>query len=105
VTPTILGRLHEIRTVGIASFGVLVLPPSTGLAGWIVDHCSFHSKTPSGTGAHVEAFAESSLVTTMLAQGTCCRDLEVFLQLLHMEQVGGQLWIMVATLSLDLLDD
>jgi hypothetical protein len=30
-------------------------------------------------------------------------DLEVLLQLLHMKEVGGQLWVMAAAFSLDLL--
>jgi hypothetical protein len=33
------------------------------------------------------------------------QDLEVLLQLLRMEQVGGQLWIIAVAFSLDLLDD
>jgi hypothetical protein len=65
--PTILGGLHGIRDVGTTSFGVLVSPPLPHLAGWAVGHCSFRLKTPSSTGAHVEAFAESSSVTALLA--------------------------------------
>jgi hypothetical protein len=33
------------------------------------------------------------------------QDLKVFLQLPCMEQVGGQLWIIAAAFTLDLLDD
>jgi hypothetical protein len=74
MTPTILGGLHGIIAAGTASFGVLVSPPSPGLAGRVVGRCSFCSKTPSGTEAHIEAFVESSSVTVLLAQGTCCRS-------------------------------
>jgi hypothetical protein len=64
VTRTILGELHGIRT---ASFGVLASPPSPISVGQVVGHCSFYSKTPSGSGAHVEAFIDSSSTTAMLA--------------------------------------
>jgi hypothetical protein len=66
VTPMILGRLQEHRAVGTASFEVLVLPPLLSSTGWVVGHCSRHSKTPSCTGAHVEAFIARSSVC-------CCR--------------------------------
>jgi hypothetical protein len=33
------------------------------------------------------------------------QDLKVLFQLLGMEQVGGQLWVVVAAFALDLLDD
>jgi hypothetical protein len=105
--PMILDGLHGIRAVGTASFRVLISPPSSGLVGRAIGHCSFCSKTPSGTRAHIRAFAESSSVTALLERGTCCRseDLKILLQLLHMKQVGGQLCVMVAALFFDLLDD
>jgi hypothetical protein len=71
---TIIGELHGIRAAGTASFGVLVSPPSPSLVGRAVGRCSFRLKTPSGTGAHVEAFAESSSATALLSRGTCCRS-------------------------------
>jgi hypothetical protein len=74
VTPTILGGLQENKATGTASFEVLVSSPSPGLAGRAVGCCSHCLKTPSGTGAHVEAFVDSSSVTALLAQGTCCRS-------------------------------
>jgi hypothetical protein len=70
--PTILGGLQVNRAAGTASFKVLVSPPSPGSVGGAVGHCSRRSKTPSGTGAHVEAFVDSSSATALLAWGICC---------------------------------
>jgi hypothetical protein len=67
VMPTILGGLHEIRTIGTVSFGVLVSSLSPSLVGCAVGRCSFRSKTSSGTGAHVEAFVDSSSMIALLA--------------------------------------
>jgi hypothetical protein len=67
MTPTILGRLHGNSTTGTASFEVLVSPPSLGLVGWAVGHKSLLSKTPSGTGAQVEAFVDRTLATALSA--------------------------------------
>jgi hypothetical protein len=74
VMPTICGELQINRDVGTTSFEVLVSPPSPGLIGWAVGHCSRLSKTPLGTGAQVEAFVDSSSVTVLLARGICCRS-------------------------------
>jgi hypothetical protein len=57
VTPTILGGLHGIRAGGTSSFGVLASPGSASRA---IGHCSFCSKTLSGTGSQVVAFIDSS---------------------------------------------
>jgi hypothetical protein len=70
--PTILGGLLRIRAVGTASFGVLVLPPSLGLAGRVVGCYSHLSKTPSGTKAQVEALVDRSLTTVLSMRGTWC---------------------------------
>jgi hypothetical protein len=72
VTPTILGGLHENRVTRTASFEVLVSPPSLSSASQVVGHGSLLSKTPSGTGAHVEAFVDRSSTTVWFARGTCC---------------------------------
>jgi hypothetical protein len=75
--PTILGGLHGIRATRTASFEVLVSPPSPGSIGraiGVVSRYSFRSKPPSGTGAQVEAFVDSSSVTALLARGMCCRS-------------------------------
>jgi hypothetical protein len=73
MTPTILGGFQINRAAGTASFKVLVSPPSPDLVGWVVGHCSCCSKTPFSTGAHVEAFVDSSSTTVLLAWGICCR--------------------------------
>jgi hypothetical protein len=73
MTPTILGELQINRATGTASFEVLVSPPSPGSVGWVIGCYSHRSKTPSGMGAHVEAFVDSSLATALLARGICCR--------------------------------
>jgi hypothetical protein len=65
--PTILGGLQINRAAGTTCFEVLVSPPSLGLVGQAVGHCSRRSKTPSVTGAHVEAFVDSSPATVLLA--------------------------------------
>jgi hypothetical protein len=72
--PMILGRLQKNRAVGTASFEVLVSPPLPDSAGWAIGRCILCSKTPSDTGAHVEAFVDSSSTTALLARGTCCRS-------------------------------
>jgi hypothetical protein len=59
-----------VRT-GTASFEVLVSSPSPGSAGWAVGLSSRLSKTPSGTGAQVDALVESSSVAELLARETC----------------------------------
>jgi hypothetical protein len=74
MTPTILSGLHENRAVGTASFEVLDSPPSLGSTGRAVGHGSLLSKTPSGIGAHVEAFVDRSSVTALFTRGTCCRS-------------------------------
>jgi hypothetical protein len=56
MVPTILGGLHKNRTARTISFEVLVSPPSPDSIGRVVGHCSLISKTPSSTGAQVEAF-------------------------------------------------
>jgi hypothetical protein len=54
----------------------------------------------------MEAFVDSSLATALLAQRTCSRSRTSNpFHLLDMEQIGGQLWIIAATFTLDLLDD
>jgi hypothetical protein len=65
--PMILGRLHGIRAAGTASFEVLVSPPLPGSADRAVGSCSHLSKTPSGTGAQVEAFVDRSSVVAFSA--------------------------------------
>jgi hypothetical protein len=65
--PMILSRLQEKWAVGTTSFEVLVSPPSPGSVGQVVGHYSLHSKNPSGIGAHVEAYVDSSSVTALLA--------------------------------------
>jgi hypothetical protein len=67
VTHTILGGLHENRATGTASFEVLVSPLSLNSAGWVVGRNSLLSKTPSGTGAQVEAFVDRSSMTALSA--------------------------------------
>jgi hypothetical protein len=67
--PTILGGLQINRATRTASYKVLVSSPSPGLVGRDVGRCNCHSKTPSGTGAHVEAFVDSSLVIVLLVRG------------------------------------
>jgi hypothetical protein len=62
---TILSGLHENRAIGTTSFEVLVSPPSPGSIGRDVGHSSLLSKTPSGTGAEVEAFVDRSSVTAL----------------------------------------
>jgi hypothetical protein len=61
--PIILGELHVIRAVGTASFEVLVLTPLPGSTSQAVGCRSRLSKTPSGTGAQVEAFLDRSSTT------------------------------------------
>jgi hypothetical protein len=65
--PMILDGLHGIRAVGTASFGVQVSPPLPDSVGRVVGHCSFRSKTPSGTRAHMDAFVHSSSTIALLA--------------------------------------
>jgi hypothetical protein len=72
--PTILSGLQINRGTGTTSFEVLVSPPSPGSAGRVVGCCSRRSKTPSGMGAHVEAFVDSSSMTVLLVWGICCRS-------------------------------
>jgi hypothetical protein len=60
VAPTILGRLHGIKTAGIASFELLVSPPSLRSIALAVGCYNHRSKTPSGTRAQVEAFVDRS---------------------------------------------
>jgi hypothetical protein len=72
VMPTILGGLQINRTARTTNFELLISPPSPYSTGRAVGHYCHHKKTPSGLGAHVEAFVDSSLVTTLLAQGICC---------------------------------
>jgi hypothetical protein len=59
---TILGGLHGIRATGTVSFEVLVSPSSVGQ---VVGCCNHLSKTPSGTGAQVEAFVDRSSATAL----------------------------------------
>jgi hypothetical protein len=63
--PSILGRLHGDKAARTTSFEVLVSPPSPGSAGRAVGHSSLLSKTPSGTGAQVEAFVDRSSATAL----------------------------------------
>jgi hypothetical protein len=72
--PRTLGGLHGSRTVGTASFEVLVSPPSLGLATQAVGCHSRLSSTPSGTGAEVEALADRSSATAFSARGICCKS-------------------------------
>jgi hypothetical protein len=72
--PTILGGLHENRAAETASFEVLISPPSPSLPSRVVGRGSLLSNTPSGTGAHVEAFVDRSSATALFARGTCCRS-------------------------------
>jgi hypothetical protein len=55
-----------------ASFEVLVSPPSPSSAGWAVGLNSHLSKTPSGTGAQVDALTKRSSAAKLSARGTCC---------------------------------
>jgi hypothetical protein len=105
--PTILGGLYGITTAGTTSFEVLVSPPSPSLTDQVVGHCSRLSKTPSGTGAQVEASIDRSSATAFSAQGMWCRSRtsKSFFQLVGMEQVGGQLGVIVAAFPLNLFDD
>jgi hypothetical protein len=64
-----LGGLHGTRTIGTASFEVLVSPPSLGLAAQAVGCRSRLSNTPSRTGAKVEALADRSSATAFSAWG------------------------------------
>jgi hypothetical protein len=74
VTPTTLGGLHGTRTTGIASFEVLVSPPSLGLAAQAVGCGSRLSSTSSGTGAKVEALVDRSFGMVLSARGMCYRS-------------------------------
>jgi hypothetical protein len=67
MAPTILSGLQTNRAAGTASFEVLVSPPSPGSVSRVVGHCSHRSKTPLGTGAHVEALVDSSSMTILLS--------------------------------------
>jgi hypothetical protein len=53
--PMILVGLQEIKTTGTASFKVLASPLLPGSTSRVVGRSSRLSKTPSGTGAQVEA--------------------------------------------------
>jgi hypothetical protein len=72
--PRILGGLHKNRVIGAASFEVLASPQSPSSAGRAVGHGSLLLKTPSGTGAQVEAFVDRSTTTALSARGTWCRS-------------------------------
>jgi hypothetical protein len=107
VTPSILGGLHGMRAAGTASFGVLVSPPSPGNDRPVYRPLQFLFKDPvrhrSPRGGLCWQLISDCIVgmRNMLQ----VQDLKVLLKLLHLEQVGGQLWIIVAAFSLDLLDD
>jgi hypothetical protein len=73
VIPTILGGLHRIRATRTANLEVLVSPPLPGSAGQAVGCYSHLSKTPSGTGAQVEAFVDSSSATAFSVRGMWCK--------------------------------
>jgi hypothetical protein len=62
---TITGGLHVNRAARTASFEVLVSPPSPGWAGQVVGHSNLLSMTPSGTGAKVEDFVNTSSMTAL----------------------------------------
>jgi hypothetical protein len=72
--PTTLGGLHGTRTVGTASFEVLVLPPSLGSATRVVGCYNHLSSTPSGTRVEVEALVDMSSDTAFSARGMCHRS-------------------------------
>jgi hypothetical protein len=78
VTSMILSGLHKIRTAGTASFEVLVSSPPPGSVSRVVGCRSHLSKTPSGTGAEVEAFVDRSSATVL---STLFRELLDFLAL------------------------
>jgi hypothetical protein len=73
VTPVTLDGLHGTRTTQTASFGVLVSPPSLGLAAQAVGCRNRLSNTASGTGAEVEALVDRSSAITFCARGMCYR--------------------------------
>ena len=72
VAHTTPGRLHGWIAAGIASFEVLDQSPSPSSAGWVVGLSNRLSKTPSGTGAQVDALAERSSAAELSSRGTCC---------------------------------
>jgi hypothetical protein len=72
VAHIVLGGFCRCNATETASFEVLVSPPSPSSTGWVVGLSSRLSKTPSGTGAQVDALMESSSAAELLARGTCC---------------------------------
>jgi hypothetical protein len=72
--PRTLGGLRGSRTAKTASFEVLVLPPSLGLAAQAIGCHSRLSGTPSGTGAEVEALGDRLSATAFFARGMCCKS-------------------------------
>jgi hypothetical protein len=70
VAHTVFGGFWD--AIGTARFEGLVSPPSPSSVGWAVGLSSRLSKTPSGTGAQVDAFTERSYAAELSAQGTCC---------------------------------
>jgi hypothetical protein len=82
--PTSLGGLHGTKTVGTASFEVLVSPPSLGLATHAVGCRNRLSSTPSGTGAEVEAWVHRLSAIAFSAWEMYCRSrISKFFSSLH----------------------
>jgi hypothetical protein len=71
---TSLGGLHGTKIVGIASFEVLVSPPSLELATQAVGCRNRLSSISSGTGAEVEAWVHRLSDIAFSAWGMCCRS-------------------------------
>jgi hypothetical protein len=94
VTPTILGELHEIKTARITNFEVLASPPSPRSAAL---GCRLLQPLLKDAIWDRSIFRLRDMVQV--------QDLKVPFQLLGMEQIGGQLWVIAATFTLHLLDD
>jgi hypothetical protein len=72
MAPKVLSGHYGWGAAGIASFEVLVSPPSPSPVGWADGLNNRLSKAPSGTGAWVDALVESSSAAELSALGTCC---------------------------------
>jgi hypothetical protein len=103
----ILGELHGIRTARITNFEVLASPPSPGSAALgcrllqplLKD--AIWDRSPGGSLCRqIIGYCIFRLKDMVQVQ-----DLKVPFQLLGMEQIGGQLWVIAAAFTLHLLDD
>jgi hypothetical protein len=74
VTSTILGGFYGTRTVETTSFEVLVPPPSPESTTRAIGCHNHFLKTPSDTGAKVEAFVDRSSAIALSARRMWCRS-------------------------------